>query len=42
MSDALPGGEVQVIARCGLSPVWEKPTKLVRRVVGSLEASGLR
>ena len=42
MSDALPGSEVQVIAHCGHSPMWEKPEEFATRVVGFLEASGLR
>lgn len=42
LSDALPAGAVQVVARCGHSPVWEKPAELARRIAGCLEASDLR
>jgi len=42
MSDALPNSRIQVIARCGHTPMWEKPSDFARTVAEFLKTSGLR
>ena len=42
MSDALLNSRIQVIAQCGHSPMWEKPSEFARTVAEFLTASGLR
>lgn len=36
MSDALPDSRIEVITRCGHSPMWEKPAEFARIVVAFL------
>jgi len=41
MSDALPRSRIGVIARCGHTPMWERPEAFARMVSEFLKASGL-
>ena len=41
MSDALPKSRIEVITRCGHTPMWERPAEFSRTVAGFLKASGL-
>jgi pimeloyl-ACP methyl ester carboxylesterase len=42
MSDALPNRGIQVITRCGHSPMWEKPSEFARAVAVFLKTPDLR
>jgi pimeloyl-ACP methyl ester carboxylesterase len=37
MSDALPNSSIEVIARCGHSPMWEKPLEFAKTVAAFLK-----
>ncbi|MCE5283541.1 MAG: alpha/beta hydrolase [Deltaproteobacteria bacterium] len=37
MSDALPNSSIEVIARCGHSPMWEKPSEFAETVAAFLK-----
>ncbi len=42
MSDALPNSRIQVLTRCGHSPMWEKPAAFAGTVAEFIKASGLK
>ncbi len=42
MSDALPVSRIQVLERCGHTPMWERPVEFVRMVTRFLADAGLK
>lgn len=42
MSDAMPKSKIAVMARCGHSPMWEKPIEFVKLVTEFLGDNGLK
>ncbi len=41
MTDALPGSHIEVLERCGHTPMWERPSEFVRMVTRFLSGAGL-
>ena len=42
MSDAFPNSRIEVITRCGHSPMWEKPSEFAKAVVEFLKSPNVR
>ncbi|HEY6006918.1 MAG TPA: hypothetical protein VIU40_01240, partial [Geobacteraceae bacterium] len=42
LSDAIPKSRIAVLARCGHSPMWEKPIEFVKVVTEFLADNGLK
>ncbi|HEY6838077.1 MAG TPA: alpha/beta fold hydrolase, partial [Geobacteraceae bacterium] len=42
LSDVLPKSKITVMARCGHSPMWEKPIEFVKVLADFLEDNGLK